>query len=84
MDLSGIGETVVISPREAGYRAAMEEVGLARDTNVIAVPETGREVRAVAKHLLQSRSRPEAIFCWSDYFARADEPPLPDKSLVIV
>lgn len=69
MDLLGVGDTVVIAPREVGYRAAMEEAGLARYANVIAAPETGREVRAVALHLLQSRNRPEAIFCWSDYFA---------------
>jgi LacI family transcriptional regulator len=69
MDLPGLGETVVIAPREVGYRAAMEEAGLGRYVNVIAAPETGREVRNTAKHLLQSRSRPEAIFCWSDYFA---------------
>ena len=69
MDLPGIGETVVVSPREAGYREAMEEAGLGRHINIIAAPETGREVRVVATHLLQSRGRPEAIFCWSDYFA---------------
>jgi len=69
MDLPGLGETVVISPREVGYRAAMEEAGLARYANVVTAPETAREVRATAKHLLQSRNRPEAVFCWSDYFA---------------
>ena len=69
MELPGIGETVVITPREDGYRAAMAEAGLARHINVVAAPETAREVRAVSKHLLQSRNRPEAVFCWSDYFA---------------
>jgi DNA-binding LacI/PurR family transcriptional regulator len=69
MDLPGLGETVVISPREVGYRTAMEEAGLTRYINVIAAPETAREVRAVSKHLLQMRYRPEAVFCWSDYFA---------------
>lgn len=69
MDLPVVGDTAVVSPREAGYRAAMEEAGLSRYINVVAAPETGREVRAVATSLLRSRNRPEAIFCWSDYFA---------------
>jgi LacI family transcriptional regulator len=46
----------------------MEEAGLPRYSNVVTAPETAREVRATAKHLLQSRNRLEAVFCWSDYF----------------
>lgn len=69
MELPGAEETAVITPREAGYRSAMEEAGLSKYINVIAAPETAREVRAVSGHLLQSRNRPEAVFCWCDYFA---------------
>ena len=69
MELPGIGETVVITPREDGYRLAMTEAGLTRHINVIPAPETAREVRSVSKHMLQSRNRPDAVFCWSDYFA---------------
>ena len=31
--------------------------------------QTSRETQAVARHLLQSRNRPEAIFCWTDFIA---------------
>lgn len=55
--------------REIGYRVAMRELGLSRYIRVVVAPETAREVQVAARHLLQSRSRPEALFCWTDHVA---------------
>ncbi len=63
------GEKVVSSQREGGYRAAMEDLGLSRYVNIIPASESAREVRAISRKILTSRNRPEAVFCWADYFA---------------
>ena len=55
--------------REQGYRSAMRELGLARHIRVFSAPQTGRDIQVAARHLLQSRSRPEALFCWTDFVA---------------
>jgi LacI family transcriptional regulator len=60
---------MVTTHRAIGFRGAMQEAGLSRHAQVIMAPQTSREVQAVARHLLQSRSRPEAIFCWTDFIA---------------
>lgn len=59
----------VTAQRERGYRAAMQEAGLARYIQVAEALQTSRETQAVARQLLQSRNRPEAIFCWTDFIA---------------
>ena len=53
--------------REIGYRRAMDEAGLRRYIKVVMAEQTPREVQAVARQLLRSRGRPEAIFCWTDF-----------------
>jgi DNA-binding LacI/PurR family transcriptional regulator len=58
-----------VAYRERGYRAAMAEFGLSKRVRVIAAPHTTREVQLVARHLLEPRNRPEAVFCWTDYVA---------------
>jgi len=55
--------------REIGYSAAMAEAKLGRYTQIIRADQTARETKTVARHLLQSRPRPDAIFCWSDFIA---------------
>lgn len=55
--------------RDRGYRAAMAELGLQQYTRVIVAPDTARDIQVAARHLLQSRERPEALFCWSDFVA---------------
>jgi LacI family transcriptional regulator len=55
--------------REKGYRAAMKELGLSRQIRVVLAPEQARDIQVAARHLLQSRQRPAAIFCWTDYVA---------------
>jgi DNA-binding LacI/PurR family transcriptional regulator len=60
---------VVPTPREAGYRAAMEQAGLARHIKVVAADQIAREVQLAARHLLEQRSPPEALFCWTDFVA---------------
>ena len=60
---------MVTTQREIGFRAAMKEAGLGRYAQVAHARQTSRETQAVARHLLQSRNRPEAIFCWTDFIA---------------
>jgi LacI family transcriptional regulator len=62
-------EGLTFADREKGYRAAMKELGLSRQIRVVLAPETARDIKVTARHLLQSRQRPEAIFCWTDYVA---------------
>jgi DNA-binding LacI/PurR family transcriptional regulator len=52
--------------RELGYRAEMVEHGLTRYVRVIPASQTSREIQITARHLLESRQRPEAVFCWTD------------------
>lgn len=60
---------MVTIEREVGYRAAMREAGLGRYIRVVEAVQTSRETQAETRHLLQSRNRPEAIFCWTDFIA---------------
>jgi LacI family transcriptional regulator len=66
---AGPAESAVTAQREIGYRRAMQDAGLKRHIRIVSADQTPREVQAVARHLLQSRSRPEAIFCWTDFIA---------------
>jgi DNA-binding LacI/PurR family transcriptional regulator len=59
----------VTARREVGYRAAMTERGLGRHINVVRADQTPRETQTAARHLLEQRQRPEAIFCWTDFIA---------------
>lgn len=52
--------------RELGYRAEMAEHGLSKYIRVIPASQTSREIQITARHLLESRQRPEAVFCWTD------------------
>jgi len=61
--------TTVTAQREIGYRRAMEEAGLKRFIKVASAEQTSRDVQGAARHLLEGRSRPEAIFCWTDFIA---------------
>ena len=63
------GHAMVTTQREIGFRQAMQEAGLGKQLQVVLAPQTSREVQSVARHLLQSRNRPEAIFCWTDFIA---------------
>jgi LacI family transcriptional regulator, galactose operon repressor len=63
------GTAMVTTQREIGYRNAMKDAGLGRYTQVVMAPQTSREVQNAARHLLQSRSAPEAFFCWTDFIA---------------
>lgn len=68
-ELEGSTEAMVPMQREIGFRNAMERCGLGRHMQVVTASQTSRETQSVARHLLQSRSRPEAIFCWTDFIA---------------
>lgn len=67
LDLPDIAEEAVTGQREAGYRAAMRDLGLARHERVVTAEQTSREVQIAVKHLLQSAAPPDAIFCWTDF-----------------
>lgn len=60
---------VVTVQRERGYREAMRECGLAQYINIAPADQTARETQTVLRHLLESRHRPEALFCWTDMVA---------------
>lgn len=59
----------VTEQREIGYRRAMEKAGLKRFIKVVWAAQRPRDILPVVKQLLQSRGRPEAIFCWTDFIA---------------
>ena len=60
---------MTFAQREKGYRAAMKELGLSRQIRVVLAPQHARDIQVAARHLLESRQRPEAIFCWTDFVA---------------
>ena len=47
----------------------MKELGLSRQIRVVLAPQHARDIQVAARHLLESRQRPQAIFCWTDYVA---------------
>ena len=47
----------------------MAEAGLTKNAQVLYAPQTSRETQAIARHVLQSRHPPDAIFCWTDFIA---------------
>lgn len=69
LDLAWLGEVSVTGQREAGYRATMKELGLSRYEQVIRAEQTPRELQLAAKQALAAASRPEAVFCWTDFVA---------------
>jgi DNA-binding LacI/PurR family transcriptional regulator len=58
-----------ISHRERGYRDAMAEIGMARRIKVILAQQNPRDIQHTVGHVLTSRGRPDAIFCWTDFIA---------------
>jgi DNA-binding LacI/PurR family transcriptional regulator len=59
----------VTTQREIGFCAAMGAAGLAANLQVVHSLQTSRETQHAARQLLDSRNRPEAIFCWTDFIA---------------
>jgi DNA-binding LacI/PurR family transcriptional regulator len=68
-ELHATASAQVTSQREIGFRAAMTAAGLAAHIQVAHSLQTPRETQHVARQLLESRHRPEAIFCWTDFIA---------------
>ncbi|MCX5494787.1 LacI family DNA-binding transcriptional regulator [Kaistia dalseonensis] len=69
LQMPALDDVLITTQREIGYTTAMAECGLARYTQIVRADQTAREARTLARHLLQSRQRPEAIFCWTDFIA---------------
>jgi LacI family transcriptional regulator len=68
-DLHSTASAQVTMQREVGFRTAMQAAGLGKHIQVAHALQTPRETQAVARHLLEQRNRPEAIFCWTDFIA---------------
>jgi DNA-binding LacI/PurR family transcriptional regulator len=67
--VAGSPEDTTVIHRENGYRAAMKELGLTRSIRIVHADQTREAIRAAAMHLLRPATRPEAIFCWTDFVA---------------
>jgi LacI family transcriptional regulator len=59
----------VSTQREIGYRSTMTNLGLTRHIHVVSSEQTVRDIQTTARALLTSPRPPEAIFCWTDYYA---------------
>ncbi|MCW5722179.1 MAG: LacI family DNA-binding transcriptional regulator [Devosia sp.] len=59
----------VIQQREIGYRMEMVERGLGEYITIVRAPQVLRDVQIVLRNFLESRNRPEALFCWTDLMA---------------
>lgn len=62
-------KAMVTMQREAGYRASMKDAGLSKNVQVVYAGQKSRETQTVARHMLEQRHRPDAIFCWTDFIA---------------
>jgi DNA-binding LacI/PurR family transcriptional regulator len=69
LELEDEAGAMVTTKREIGYRAAMQKAGLGKHAAVVMAGNTPRDMQNVARHLLQGRNRPDAIFCWTDVLA---------------
>lgn len=65
-DRTGNPGSVVAVVREAGYRAAMQRLGLEQWTRVLRLPHPSEPRDAELAALLAQPDRPRAVFAWSD------------------
>jgi LacI family transcriptional regulator len=68
-DLLDEAAVMVTTRREMGYRAAMQKAGLGKHISVLKADQTPRGMQNAARHMLEQRNRPDAIFCWTDFIA---------------
>lgn len=61
--------STVINQRELGYRLEMTEQGLGGVINIVRAPQVLRDVQIAVRRLLESKEKPDAIFCWTDLMA---------------
>lgn len=61
--------STVINQRELGYRLEMTEQGLGASINIVRAPQVLRDVQIAVRRLLESKDKPDAIFCWTDLMA---------------
>jgi LacI family transcriptional regulator len=69
LDTIRLGEVTVTGQREAGFRVALEEHGLSSERRIVHAGQSSREIQLAARHLLDVRPAPDAIFCWTDFVA---------------
>lgn len=67
--ISANEQVMVTKQREIGYRAAMKQAGLGKNIQVVYAGQKSREAQIVARHMLEQRVPPDAIFCWTDFIA---------------
>lgn len=68
-ELNGGHRLNVASHRHQGYLEAMEENGLGRYISIALAREVKHSIRNSVHELFAAKSRPEALFCWSDVVA---------------
>ncbi|MBS3847096.1 LacI family DNA-binding transcriptional regulator [Devosia sp. BSSL-BM10] len=61
--------STVIEQRELGYRLEMMEQKCGGTINIVRAPQVVRDVQVAVRRLLESKERPDAIFCWTDLMA---------------
>ncbi len=59
----------VITKREEGYLAAMQEAGLEKYAEIVRLPQDLRQIQLTAQRLMTGSGKKDAIFCWTDYVA---------------
>jgi DNA-binding LacI/PurR family transcriptional regulator len=69
LELEDEAGAMVTTKRETGYRRAMQRAGLDKHITIVRAGQTPRDMQNAARHLLQGRNRPDAIFCWTDVAA---------------
>lgn len=61
--------STVIAQRELGYRREMMELDCGAFINIVRATQVIRDVQVSVRRLLESKERPDALFCWTDLMA---------------
>ncbi|KZM48489.1 LacI family DNA-binding transcriptional regulator [Labrenzia sp. OB1] len=61
--------STVVHHRELGYCAEMTDQQCADFIHIVRAPQVARDVQVAVRRLLESKNRPEALFCWTDLMA---------------
>jgi LacI family transcriptional regulator len=69
LDPAQSNENHISRYRELGYGQCMAEMGLRKEIQIVRATSRIDDVQRLARGLLISALRPEAIFCWTDYIA---------------
>lgn len=59
----------VVLEREKGFEIQVRESGIEADARINRSPQTLRDIQVMARNILESDERPDAIYCWTDFVA---------------